>query len=342
MKSFFPILYSHCSPYETNISFLRENWNLRSRFIFFQNRLKTSILTKKNAFSKVVTCKRCIYHSRIPNVYINRDGLCNMCVEYLNNYNAEHLKRELDTVIDTSNDKGEYHACVAFSGGRDSTAALYLAKEKYSLKVCAVMVDNGFIPKEVVDDCYRITSSLSVPFYIIKYEGFKSTLKELYLSSFDKGYPCHVCSQEFKRLIFQFCMERNISKIILGKNFWGFISPVVSSFKEWKDSETGFKANFISFPFLLGIKEKDLSAILSNVNWRFKGIYGNSTNCNIPGLVEKTACKRVGFHPETILLGGEVITGFISREHALQMTSKIRDNEEKLKQYLGIGTHNAY
>lgn len=342
MKKYLSIFYSHCSPYDTKISFLRENWDWRSRFIYFQNRLKTSILTGKNVFRTAVTCKRCIYHSNIPNIYINRNGLCNMCVEYLNNYSEEHLKKELETVIDTSNDKGEYHACVAFSGGRDSTVALYLAKKKYGMKVCAVMVDNGFIPKDVTDDCYRIASSLNVPFSIIKYDGFKDTLKDLYLSSFNKGYPCHVCSQEFKRLIFQFCKERNISKIILGKNFWGMISPIVSSFKEWKDPKTGFKANFISFPFLMGIKEKDLPEILSNVDWRFKGIYGNSTNCNIPGLVEKTACRRIGFHPETILLGGEVISGFLSREHALRAISEVRDNEELLKKQIGIEADHAY
>ena len=71
LKPYLPILYPHVSPYDMKISFLRENWDARSKFIFFQNRLKTSICTGKNAFKERVMCKRCIYHADIPNVYIN-------------------------------------------------------------------------------------------------------------------------------------------------------------------------------------------------------------------------------------------------------------------------------
>ena len=54
-------------------------------------------------------------------------------------------------------------------------------------------------------------------------------------------------------------------------------------------------------------------------------IHGNWTNCLIPGLVEHTLYKRLGYHPELNLLSREVITGYMDKEKAKEELRQIKD-----------------
>lgn len=332
LNRYFPIVYRHYSPYDTDISFLYENWDLRAKWVNYLNKKRTQALTGVSPFTQRIYCRRCIYHSDIPNVYINRDRLCNMCVEYERNFSLEHLQQEVKAFTERTSRNAPYEAVMAFSGGKDSTACLYNVVKRLRMKVIAILVDNGFIPNETKRRSQEICDRLGVPFKILDMkQDFKGKIRDLYESNFDKGYPCHVCSQMFKGEIVKYCKENHMDRVILGRNFWAVIDPVVSSIRKFSIPGDDYVVDMISLPFALRVKEPDLQPILDELGWvKAVGISGNSTNCRIPGLVESKASKKVGFHPETVLIGGEVIAEFLSRERGLQEVAHIQEREVEL------------
>ena len=56
----------------------------------------------------------------------------------------------------TRNRHMKYDSIVAFSGGKDSCFALYLAKKKYGLRPLAVSADNGFLTERARQNMKRI------------------------------------------------------------------------------------------------------------------------------------------------------------------------------------------
>jgi hypothetical protein len=90
----------------------------------------------------------------------------------------------------------------------------------------------------------------------------------------------------------------------------------------------------MSLPFALHLKEEDQEKYLQRVGWQKKDISGHSTNCLVPGLVEKVVFDRIGYHPELNLLSREVICGFLGKEKALSKISLVNDLSNKLKTIL--------
>ena len=86
----------------------------------------------------------------------------------------------------------------------------------------------------------------------------------------------------------------------------------------------------ISLPFVMQKKETDLESYLQKAGWKERDMHGNSTNCLIPGLVEKIVYDRIGYHPELNLLSREVITGFMPKDRALTKLAKITDRSREL------------
>jgi hypothetical protein len=86
------------------------------------------------------------------------------------------------------------------------------------------------------------------------------------------------------------------------------------------------------------LKEGDQKLYLKSVGWQNKSIYGDSTNCLIPGLVEQIVFNRIGYHPELNLLSREVITGFITKEEASPKIAKVKDLSRDLKKILKLKT----
>jgi len=313
------------SPYKCRISANRENYNLRARKIHLQNMIKTWINTGKNPFIKPVECKECLFDTRIPNIYIGPDGLCNMCMTYKQNFKPEILTSELETFMNTPRENGaRLDAVVAFSGGKDSTVSLYLAREKYKLNVVAVLVNNDFIPKAVIENGRNFCRKIGVDLVVLHID-FVPHVKKMMDKRFRNGYPCYLCTRMFHEEIQKYCAKNRINRVILGRNWWRWLEPEVRSVRWVKDAESGLDIQFLSLPFALQLTENSVRTILKEIGWSPVEIHGNSTNCLIPGLVEYTLYKRLGYHPELNLLSREVITGYLDKEKAKEKLKNIKD-----------------
>jgi len=257
-----------------------------------------------------------------------------MCYAYDKNFDPEVLKDELNQFLAKEREpEADYDAVAAFSGGKDSTVSLCIAVEEFGLKILAVLVDNGFIPQEVIENSKEICDRLGVPLRIEQID-FAPKLNELLETNFTGGYPCNVCTVLFHDVMTRVCIEQKVNRVIMGRNWWRILDPVVRAVRIVEPPGISWNIEFMSLPFALQLKEEDQEPYLQRVGWKPKNIYGDSTNCLIPGLVEKIVYDRIGYHPELNLLSREVIAGFISKERALEEISSVRDLSHELRETL--------
>ncbi len=319
------------SPYQCRVSANRENYNLRARRIHLQNMIKTWINTGKNPFFKPIVCENCLFDTRIPNIYIGSEGCCNMCMTYKKNFDREILKNELDTFINTPREKDvKLDAVVAFSGGKDSALSLFIARKELNLNVEAVLVDNGFIPEMVIQKGREFCEKMGVKLVILNID-LAAHIKKMMDQNFKNGYPCYVCTGMFHNEIKNYCIQNRINRVILGRNWWRLLEPEVRSIRRVKDDESGLMIQYLSLPFALQLREDQVKSKLHDIGWEPVKIYGNSTNCLLPGLVEYTIFKRLGYHPELNLLSREVIAGYLDKDKANEELMNIKDLTPELK-----------
>jgi predicted PP-loop superfamily ATPase len=322
------------SPYQCHVSFNREDYGWHARRVHLVNLLKTWANTGKNPLLQPVECKECLYNTRVPSIYIGTSGLCNMCMTYRRNFRPEILESELQVFLNTKRESGaNYDAAVAFSGGKDSSAALYLATRRFHLKVVAVMVDNGFIPELVMTNAQRWCDKLGVERVILNLD-FAPRLKQMMEHGFKRSYPCYECGRLFHEAILRYCGRNRINRLISGDNWWRWLEPEVRSVQWVRDEESGLAIQFIALPFASRLTERSLKALLEAEGWSAVQLHGNSTNCLIPGLVEHVFYRRLGYHPELNLASREVITGYLKKEEARESLQDIQDLSPALREIL--------
>jgi len=227
--------------------------------------------------------------------------------------------------MNTPREKGtSLDAAVAFSGGKDSAVSLYLAREKLNLNVVAVLVNNDFIPEPVIENGRSFCKKMGVELVVLNIT-FAPYVKKMMDENFKNAYPCYMCTRMFHKEIQEYCVEYGINRVILGRNWWRWLEPEVRSVRWVKDAEFGLDMQFLSLPFALRLTEKSVKSLLKNIGWTPVKIHGNSTNCLIPGLVEYSIYKRLGYHPELNLLSREVIAGYIEKEKAKEQLKHIKN-----------------
>lgn len=75
---------------------------------------------------KIVWCKKCVLPNTRPNIIINKDGICNACINHNSKKNIDWKarKKQLDIIVKKakkSSGKSNYDCIVPVSGGKDST-----------------------------------------------------------------------------------------------------------------------------------------------------------------------------------------------------------------------------
>ncbi len=272
-------------------------------------------------------CAACVYRTRMAGIYLYPDGRCNMCHAFEEGLNspatagrfAGELKEALNPSI--SRDK-DLDVVVALSGGKDSSAVLSYVALELGLRCIAVLVDNGFIPDYVVENCQAMSDRAGARFVKLGFD-FRPEIRAVMAAERLDFVPCNLCSKRFKRLITEFAEDSGCRRVLMGRNSWAAIEPELSG-RRGIETRDGSSIDWYSVPFLLRWTLSDHSPRLDAIGWNRgnERIPGNSTNCLVPGMIAGKYEAAVGINPDTQLIADEVIVGFISREYGLKQLAE--------------------
>ena len=176
-----------------------------------------------------VICKKCILHSRVPEVIIGESGLCLFC-EIGNQITPEMIKenavslekRMLHIFENVKKQRHSFDALVYFSGGKDSAYVLNLMKNKYQLNVLAYSMIQPFVTDVAQHNMEQITKKLKVHAikYFIPEDVFKKGMAYSLLHGHEYGLTewvgCQICGFFTKWVGVKIAMNFGIPLVIDG------------------------------------------------------------------------------------------------------------------------------
>lgn len=139
----------------------------------------------------VVFCTRCIYHSGIPSIRFDADGVCSYCRQYEAMDRAYPTGREgqdrLQQMADEIRKAGkgrDYDVVIGVSGGCDSSYMLTLAKD-LGLRPLAAHYDNTWNTRIAVENIQRVLGRLDIDLFthVADAREVNDVMKSLMLAS---------------------------------------------------------------------------------------------------------------------------------------------------------------
>ncbi len=298
-------------------------------------------------------CKKCINTNQNPFISFNREGYCNICENYMKNFDKKILKKELQLLKSfIGKGKGKYDIMVGLSGGKDSSATLYRIK-KMGFTPLAFTFDTGYFHSyifkrarntakkcgadhEIIPIRQYLTKKISDRFKKMA-ELYKRNNKEEFFRDYKngrKGYrgvvrPCWVCRELIIHAQYFEALKHGVNIIATGINEWTslkqttkgkFKLSAIRKLKPFKNKEAVY---IIHFPFLIQAKLKDTKKALKKINWNYyNSVQSNAYSCMLAHSAEKTLYDNLGFHPDTTRLAREVTVGFLTKQEAKKALSK--------------------
>lgn len=164
-------------------------------------------------------CKQCIMPENKPEVFLNDDGVCNICLAYNFISKTDTIQKPLESdlikILDKHRGRNKYDCMVMCSGGKDSTSALYYMKKRYNLNVLAFMFDHGFESDEAINNVKRAVDILGIDLIFYK-SSFMKPMFEKMIKSRTKAVICHPCSIWYMDLAFDVAARYDIPLIVAG------------------------------------------------------------------------------------------------------------------------------
>jgi tRNA(Ile)-lysidine synthase TilS/MesJ len=165
-------------------------------------------------------CKKCILPEAKPGIWLNDEGVCNICITHEKEKNflggeKGALETDFIKILEKNKGKGEYDCLVMCSGGKDSTSALYYIKERYKLNPLAFTFDHGFETSDALENVHKAVDKLGVDFLFFKSSFMKDMFAKI-LKTGSRAVICHLCSIWYMDLTYKIAAKYNIPIIIAG------------------------------------------------------------------------------------------------------------------------------
>ncbi len=247
----------------------------------------------------MLKCSLCVHDERTAKIdIVNGNPLCRECQVYLKHpIDREKIRRELEELM-REVDK----AILAYSGGKDSVVALYLAKEVYKVpEIEAVMIEHGLMAREAVENARRIAEHLGVPFTLLEYD-YSDIFREALL----KGQsPCRACSKRTLGKLRKYALRKGYKYIITGHELpFGHHPYRLMS------------GGVVQIRLLAMMSEKERFEILKRLPFEFPELPGYTTNCLVLGPALERYWEKNGHSFEQRRIAALVRYGLMSRERA--------------------------
>lgn len=199
--------------------------------------------------SELKRCNKCVVSNQYPGLQFDEDGICEFCraEERQEKKSWDVEKRALEDRIEAiKKEAHSYQAIVPWSGGKDSTYALYIMKVVYGLKVLAVNFDNGFKSEKAHQNIKNISTRLGVD--VVNLSPEQKLMNDLYRHYLQqKGELCSVCNMVGYILICSFIFSQ--------KAIHGYLPLIVGG---WANTYENVRSLFtFDFPEFKRIVSKD-------------------------------------------------------------------------------------
>jgi len=247
----------------------------------------------------MLKCSLCVHDERTAKIdIIDGKPLCRECQVYLKHpIDRERVRKELEELI------GEVErAVIAYSGGKDSVVALYLAKEVYKIpELEAVMIDHGLMAEEAIENARRIAEHLNVPFKVLRYD-YSDIFREALL----KGQsPCRACSKRTMEKLRKYAIKNGYRFIITGHELpFGHHPYRLMS------------GGIVQIRLLSMMREEERFEILKGLPFEFPELPGYTTNCLVLGPALQRYWEKHGHSFEQRRIAALVRYGLMNRERA--------------------------
>jgi len=176
-------------------------------------------INSKNLNTHPAICARCVLPQSDPDIWLDGEGVCNICREHEKNVGLlkvpVFLETEFVKILNKNKSKGPYDCLVMCSGGKDSTAALYYMKKRYKQKPLAFTFDHGFETQEAMENVRNAVEILGVDHIIFKSDYMKEMFADI-VKTGSKAVICHPCSIWYMQLTFDLAARYDIPVIIAG------------------------------------------------------------------------------------------------------------------------------
>ncbi|QDA30533.1 hypothetical protein FH039_01380 [Thermococcus indicus] len=274
----------------------------------------------------MLKCSLCIHDERTAKIdIIDGKPICRECQVYLRHpMDREWIRKELEELM-----KGVDQAIVAYSGGKDSTVALYLAKEVYKVpELEAVMVDHGLMAREAIENAERTARALGVPFKVLRYD-YSDIFREALL----KGEsPCRRCSKRTMEKLRKYALKNGYKYIITGHELPFGHHP----YRLMSGGVTQIR-------LLSMMTERERLEILERLPFEFPELPGYTTNCLVLGPALERYWEKHGHSFEHRRIAALVRYGLMDREKAESETSRpVVPAEQKKFVYRKLGLNTLF
>jgi len=164
-------------------------------------------------------CARCVLPESKPDIWLDDEGICNVCREAEKNKTlvdkVKPLESDFVRILNKYRGRHTYDCLVMCSGGKDSTASLYYMKNRYKLNPLAFTFDHGFETEDALENVRNAVDILGVDFLFFKTDYMKDMYAKI-IKSESKAVICHPCSIWYMQLTFDIAARYDIPIIIAG------------------------------------------------------------------------------------------------------------------------------
>ena len=199
-------------------------------------------------------CTKCVLPETHETISFGQDGVCNICkqVEFKHeNVDWEKKKIELQELISTYKGKYDYDCIVPYSGGKDSTWALYYLVKVCGLKPLVVRFNHGFLRPNLHENTTRVLRNLGVDFHDFT-SNWKIVQKLMLQSFLEKGDFCWHCHCGIASYPMWVAIRYNVPLI-----FWGEPSAEYTAYYSYDQPEEVDEKRF-NRSANLGISAQDM------------------------------------------------------------------------------------
>jgi N-acetyl sugar amidotransferase len=171
--------------------------------------------------SNFQVCTRCVLSSSFPRLTFDNQGVCSVCREYDRwtigwKSRLPERRKILDKICAKVKSKHkEFDALIPYSGGKDSSFVLYVARKELGLNCLAYTADNGYLSEHAKKNIDKACKSLGVEH--VYYRFNTELMNRLYALFVRKtGYPCSACMRAIATGIYKLADMYDIPIVIQG------------------------------------------------------------------------------------------------------------------------------